>query len=86
MEFKESSYYKDFESLLTQINREFKKMQQKVISLQKENSVLRSELDHLKKAKNTGFDDLSESEKLALRHQIIGLISKIDNYLDDSNV
>ncbi|HKJ34812.1 MAG TPA: hypothetical protein VKA34_23505 [Balneolales bacterium] len=86
MNFKESPYYSDFDSLLVQINREFKKLRQKIMTLQEENAILKKELSRLKNAHQSGLDDRSESERIALRHQINGLISKIDHYLDDSNV
>jgi len=83
MDFTDQSYYKNFESLLTQIDREHRKLQQKIMTLQEENSVLRQELNRLKNVQQEGLEQLSDSDRHALRHQILGMISKIDQYLEN---
>ena len=86
MNVKEQPYNETFETRLEQIQREFRKLRQKNDILTEENKRLRSELDRLKQGNSIPDDQFSETERIAMRHQIIGLIEKIDQYLDESTL
>ncbi len=86
MNVKEQPYNETFETRLEQIQREFRKLRQKNDILAKENERLRGEIDHLKRGNSIPDDQFSETERIAIRQQIIGLIEKIDQYLDESTL
>ncbi len=86
MNVKEQPYNETFETRLEQIQREFRKLRQKNEILAKENVRLRSELDQLKQGNSIPEDQFSETGRIAMRQQIIGLIEKIDQYLDESTL
>lgn len=82
---KEQPYNDTFEARVEQIQREFRKLRQKIETLTEDNERLRGELDKLKQNHTAlPLDQYSETERLAMRQHIIGLIEKIDHYLDDS--
>jgi hypothetical protein len=60
-------------ALLKKVNRE----------LNRENQKLRSKLNDVHKNQTDIFSSISESERIAMRHQVNGLIKKIDKYLDE---
>jgi len=80
----ESPYYEQFHNLLDQIREEFKSLKSEISSLKKDNNQLRSKLEEIQEGQTDIFSAMSESERMALRHQILGLISKIDSHLEDS--
>ena len=71
----------EFNALLAQVNREFKKLRQRCRSLEEENEQLRSQLDEINRSDEDPFGHLSETERYVLRQQIKGLIDKIDRHL-----
>jgi hypothetical protein len=44
---------------------------------------LKSKLNELQKDQADIFSNISESERIAMRHQVTDLIEKIDKYLED---
>lgn len=86
MDIKEQPYNEIFETRLEQIQREFRKLRQKNELLTEENERLRSELEQLKSDHSFPDDQFSETARIAMRQQIIGLIDKIDQYLDESTL
>lgn len=78
-----SPHTKEFQRLLNKIRSEVKGLQAKVDKLESENSELKTKLRKIEKGQADIFSDTSESERLAIRHQVLGLISKIDNHLED---
>lgn len=83
---KKQPYNETFETRIEQIQREFRKLRQKIDILTEDNERLHSELDKYKQNHTLPVDQYSETERLAMRQHIIGLIEKIDHYLDDSTL
>lgn len=79
-----SPYKKEFRRLLDQIRTEVNSLKSHIDRLEEENSQLKSKLREIEKGQTDIFSEVSESERLAIRHQVLGLISKIDNHLEDS--
>jgi len=71
----------EFNTLVSQLNREFKKLRQRCQSLEEENGHLRKQLEEANNADDDAFSHLSETERYVLRQQIMGLINKIDQHL-----
>lgn len=80
----ESPYHKRFHDLLDQVGEEVQNLKVEIIELKKENQRLRSKLEEIQKGQTDIYSAISDSERLALRHQVIGLISKIDDHLEES--
>lgn len=70
--------------MLDQIQDEVSSLKDEIKNLEKENGQLRSKLKDIKEGQTDIYSEISESERLTLRHQVIGLISKIDEHLEDS--
>jgi len=79
-----SPYTKEFRRLLENIRAEVDGLRQTIDELEEENEQLRTKLRKIEKGQEDIFSDTSESERLAIRHQVLGLISKIDNHLEDN--
>lgn len=79
----ESPYYEQFHELLDQIREEVDSLNNEIKELKKENGQLRSKLEEIQDGQTDIYSAISESERLSLRHQVLGLISKIDNHLED---
>lgn len=79
----ESSYHKQFHDLLDQIGQEVQSLNEQIIELKKENTRLKTKLEELQEGQTDIYSAISDSERLALRHQVIGLISKIDDHLEE---
>jgi septal ring factor EnvC (AmiA/AmiB activator) len=79
----DSPHTKEFRRLLQRIRKEVHSLKDEIAELEKENSQLKSELREFKEGQADIFSEVSESERLAVRHQVLGLISKIDNHLED---
>jgi septal ring factor EnvC (AmiA/AmiB activator) len=73
----------NFFKLLDQIRSQADHLKKKNRELSRENARLRSKLDEVHKEQTDIFSSISESERLAMRHQVSGLIEKIDKYLED---
>lgn len=79
----ESPYQEQFHDLLDQIQGEVDGLKDQIRELKKENSQLRSKLEEIQEGQTDIYSAISESERLSLRHQVLGLISKIDNHLEE---
>lgn len=80
----DSPYKKEFNRLISEIRKEVISLREEIDELEKENSKLKSKLRKIEQGQADIFSDVSESERLAIRHQVLGLISKIDNHLEES--
>ncbi len=80
----DSPYHEKFRELLDEIRDEVETLNEEIDELKKENSQLRSKLEEIQDGQTDIYSAISESERLALRHQVLGLISKIDDHLEDS--
>lgn len=72
-----------FHKLLDQIRTQVQHLKKQNKELNRENLKLKSKLNELQKDQADIFSNISESERLAMKHQVSGLIDKIDKYLDD---
>nr|WP_142714419.1 hypothetical protein [Fodinibius sediminis] len=79
-----SPYKKEFFRLLNKIRSEVESLNGKIEELEQENRQLKSKLREIEEGQADIFSEVSESERLAIRHQVLGLISKIDNHLEDN--
>lgn len=79
----DSPYHDRFHELLDQIRDEVTGLNQQINELKKENEQLKSKLEEIQDGQTDIFSAIAESERLALRHQVLGLISKIDHHLED---
>ncbi len=79
----ESPYHEQFRELLDQIGDEVGSLKEQIKELKKENNQLRSKLEEIQDGQTDIYSAISESERLSLRHQVLGLISKIDDHLED---
>lgn len=80
----ESPYQEQFHQLLDQIGEEVNSLNEQIKELKQENSQLRTKLEEIQNGQADIYSAISESERLSLRHQVLGLISKIDDHLEDS--
>lgn len=80
----ESPYQEQFHKLLDEIRDEVQSLNKEIKELKKENSELRSKLKKIQDGQTDIYSAISESERISLRHQVLGLISKIDNHLEDN--
>jgi len=71
-----------FFKLLEQIKTQVSHLKRKNRELSKENNRLRSKLNEVHKEQTDIFSSITESERIAMKHQVNGLIKKIDKYLD----
>lgn len=83
MDLRGQPYYHNFDNLLDQIVREFKKLKNKNQTLNEENARLRQKLAQLTEAEQLPLGQLSDTDRLSLRQQINGIIEKIDQYLEE---
>ena len=72
-----------FKALLSEIDDEVALLKQQIKDLKKENTSLVKKLEDLRGKQTDIFSAITESERLAMRQQVKGLISKIDNHLSD---
>ncbi|MGB0347064.1 MAG: hypothetical protein ACPGGA_06240 [Balneolaceae bacterium] len=72
-----------FKELLSEIDEEVTSLKQQIKDLKKENAKLVGKLEDLRGKQTDIFSAITESERLAMRQQVKGLISKIDNHLTD---
>ena len=72
-----------FKELLSEIDEEVISLKQQIKDLKKENTSLVKKLEDLRGKQTDIFSAITESERLAMRQQVKGLISKIDNHLSD---
>ena len=72
-----------FQQLLSEVKDEVDSLKEQLRTLQNENAELRAELKELKAQEDDVFSSLKETERMALKHQVKGLISKIDDHLEE---
>lgn len=72
-----------FQKLLDRIRTQVQHLKKQNKDLNRENLKLKSKLNELQKDQADIFSNISESERLAMRHQVSGLIEKIDKYIQD---
>lgn len=71
-----------FRKLLGQIREHVEQLNRKNRELKRENMKLKTKLNEMHKEQTDIFSNISESERLAMRHQVSNLIEKINNHLD----
>ena len=79
----ESPYHEHFHALLDRIRKEVASLRNEIRELEKENEHLKAKLEEIQDGQTDIFSAMAESERMALRHQVLGLISKIDTHLED---
>jgi predicted RNase H-like nuclease (RuvC/YqgF family) len=72
-----------FQSLLEQIRTEVNTLKKRNKELGRENLKLKAKLDEIQKEQTDIFSSISESERIAMRHKVNGLIEKIDKHLGE---
>jgi len=80
---KDNPHSKRFQQLLGEIKNEVDSLKSQLSKLEHENSELKTELKETKEKEADIFSPLKETDRMALKHQIKGLISKIDDHLED---
>lgn len=70
-----------FFNLLEQIRTEMQTLRKKNKDLSRDNLKLKSKLEEIQKEQTDIFSSISESERIAMRHKVDGLIEKLDNHL-----
>lgn len=81
----QSPYHEEFHNLLDQVREEVDSLKGEIKELKKENKQLRSKLEEIQDGQTDIYSAISESERLSLRHQVLGLISKIDEHLEEGS-
>ncbi|TVR18080.1 MAG: hypothetical protein EA391_03020 [Balneolaceae bacterium] len=72
-----------FKHLLEQIRVQVHQLKKRNRDLSKENQRLRSKLNEVHKTQTDIFSNISESERIAMKHKVNGLIEKIDRHLNE---
>ncbi len=80
-----SPHNRHFRELLAQIKEEVDGLKSQLRDLQDENETLKTELKKAKEQQDDAFSSVKETERMALKHQVKGLISKIDEHLDGAS-
>jgi hypothetical protein len=57
-------------------------LKSEIRTLKKDNARLKAKIEDMQGKQTDILSAISDSERLALRHQVQGLISKIDKYID----
>ena len=71
-----------FINLLEQIRTHVQLLNKQNKELSRENLKLKSKLEEIQNEQTDIFSSISESERIAMRHKISGLIEKIDTHLE----
>ncbi len=71
-----------FFNLLEQIRTEVQTLKKKNKDLSRENLKLKSKLEEIQKEQTDIFSSISESERIAMRHKVDGLIEKLEHHLN----
>lgn len=79
----DSLNHERFKSLLEQVRDEVSTLKDEIRGLEKENDRLKTKLEEIQEGQTDIFSAMTESERIALRHQVLGLISKIDTHLEN---
>lgn len=67
---------------LDQIRMEVNTLKKQNRDLSRENVKLKSKIEDLEKNKQDVFSNVSESDRIAMRHQVTDLIEKIEKHLE----
>jgi ABC-type Zn uptake system ZnuABC Zn-binding protein ZnuA len=70
-----------FLTLLEQIRAQVNTLKKQNKELGRENLKLKAKLEEIQKDQTDIFSSISESERIAMRHQVTGLIEKLDKHL-----
>lgn len=70
-----------FRQLLDEVGTEVDSLKQEIRELKRDNAKLKAKLEEEHEKQTDIFSAISESERLALRQHVQGLISKIDHHL-----
>jgi uncharacterized coiled-coil DUF342 family protein len=70
-----------FRQLLDEVGSEVEGLKQEIRELKKDNAKLKAKLEEEHEKQTDIFSTITESERLALRQHVQGLISKIDHHL-----
>ena len=70
-----------FRRLLDEVGSEVEGLKQEIRELKKDNAKLKAKLEEEHEKQTDIFSAITESERLALRQHVQGLISKIDHHL-----
>jgi cell division septum initiation protein DivIVA len=70
-----------FRLLLDEVGTEVEGLKKEIRNLKKDNAQLRAKLEEEHEKQTDIFSAITESERLALRQHVQGLISKIDHHL-----
>lgn len=70
-----------FRRLLDEVGSEVAALKQEIRDLKRDNAKLKAKLDEEHEKQTDIFSAITESERLALRQHVQGLISKIDHHL-----
>ncbi|MDX1590972.1 MAG: hypothetical protein R3283_03355 [Balneolaceae bacterium] len=72
-----------FNKLLEQLRSHIQLLKKQNKELSRENLKLKQKLDEIQNDQTDIFSSINESERIAMRHKITGLIEKIDHHLED---
>jgi len=71
----------NFLTLLEQIRAQVNTLKKQNKELGRENLKLKAKLEEIQKDQTDIFSSISESERITMRHQVAGLIEKLDKHL-----
>ncbi len=74
-----------FKQLLDEIGEEFSSLRQEIKELKRENGKLKTKLEEARDKQTDIFSAINESERLALRQHVQGLVKKIDHHLSSES-
>ncbi|MEX0608207.1 MAG: hypothetical protein WD016_05960 [Balneolaceae bacterium] len=74
-----------FRKLLDEVGEEVSSLKQEIRELQRENGRLKTKLEEERDKQTDIFSAISESERLALRQHVQGLITKIDHHIGNNH-
>lgn len=80
----DTPHTEQFHALMDEIKGEVDSLKDQLRELKKENNQLKSKLEEIQDGQTDIFSAMTESERMALRHQVLGLISKIDDHLEEN--
>lgn len=71
-----------FSKYLEQVRQQVDLLKKQNKDLKRENLRLKDKLEGIQKKQGDIFSEISESERIAMRHQVKNLISKINKHID----
>ncbi len=74
-----------FNELLGIIREHVTSLKSEIKTLKKENNRLKQKIEDMQGNQTDIMSAISETERIALRNQVSGLISKIDKYIDNDH-